>query len=66
MNVIANVATAGPGREPDAGRTDRARFRAFVRDKATETVLREALGDLEQDEISIRRRYRSHAPVLAA
>jgi pilus assembly protein CpaE len=55
MNVIANVATAGPGREPDAGRTDRARFRAFVRDKATETVLREALGDLEQDETSIRR-----------
>jgi pilus assembly protein CpaE len=55
MNVMADVAALGPSPEHDASRTDRARFKAFVRDKATESILRDALGDLLQDDTAIRR-----------
>lgn len=55
MNVIAPIALAGASPEHEAGRSDRARLKAFVRDKATEAILRDALGDLLQDETAIRR-----------
>ena len=55
MTVVPNLAAVAPSPEHEAGRSDRTRFRAFVRDKATEAILRDALGDLMQDETAIRR-----------
>ena len=55
MTVIPNLAAMAPAPEHDAGRSDRSRFRAFVRDKATEAILRDALGDLMPDDTAIRR-----------
>jgi len=55
VNVIADLTPASSGSDGDNGRSGRTRLRAFVRDKATETVLREALGDLSQDENAIER-----------
>ena len=52
MNAIADIAAAPAMLEQG---TDRTRFKAFVRDKATESILREALGDLARDETAIRR-----------
>jgi pilus assembly protein CpaE len=55
MTVFPNRAAVAPSPEHDAGRSDRSRFRAFVRDKATEAILRDALGDLMPDDTAIRR-----------
>ena len=42
MNAIVETATRPAGAEQETRRADRARVTAYVRDKATETVLREA------------------------
>ncbi len=55
MNVIDDLAAGAAPRQQETGRADRSAFKAFVRDKATESLLREALGDLQQDETAIRR-----------
>lgn len=52
MNVIADINTDEFLLEKGTPRT---RFRAFVQDRATETILREALGDLLPEQGAIRR-----------
>src|SRR3954454_15469046 len=55
MNMMPDRTALEPSPEQDTGRTDRSRFKAFVRDKDTESILRDALGDLIQDDTAIRR-----------
>jgi hypothetical protein len=55
MNMMADVTALVPSSQQDASRSDRIRCKAFVRDKATESILRDALGDLLSDDTAIRR-----------
>ena len=55
MNAITDTGTRPRAGEPDGGRPDRVRLAAYVRDRATEAVLQEALGDLLTPRDTIRR-----------
>jgi pilus assembly protein CpaE len=55
MNAIVESASRPAAAEQETRRADRPRLAAYVRDRATENVLREALGDLLPAEDAIRR-----------